>query len=149
MFIGTVLVGANITFIQDDSSAEQPSRYNLLGGLASISVVVSDFVDVLVPAPLLNKNPAIDAARAHVPPSYLKYHVTAMVCLVTGGPCSYHGRGMKEAHAHLNITQQEWARLVTLFKQVIAIHKVPAKESNFLLAFIDAIKVDGVFPSSS
>ncbi|WP_449426308.1 hypothetical protein [Rhodanobacter lindaniclasticus] len=37
-------------------------------------------IDVLVPDPILNTNPAIDAARKRVPASYLKYHVTAMVC---------------------------------------------------------------------
>ncbi|MGZ8459872.1 MAG: globin domain-containing protein [Candidatus Deferrimicrobiaceae bacterium] len=38
-----------------------------------------------------------------------------MVCQATGGPCQYHGRGMKESHAHLNITEREWDRMVTLF----------------------------------
>src|SRR5690554_1192447 len=83
----------------------QQSLYERLGGLMPISVVVNDFLDALVPDPILNQNPAIDAARQRVPAPYLKYHVTAMVCQATGGPCQYQGRSMKESHAHLNITE--------------------------------------------
>jgi hemoglobin len=110
--------------------------------LAPISVVVNDFIDVLVPDAVLNANPAIDAARKRVPAPYLKYHVTAMVCQATAGPCQYHGRGMKESHAHMNITEREWDRMVTLFKEVLAKHKVPAQETKELLEIVGSTKAD-------
>jgi hemoglobin len=110
--------------------------------LAPISVVVNDFIDVLVPDTVLNANPAIDAARKRVPAPYLKYHVTAMVCQATGGPCQYHGREMKESHAHMNITEQEWDRMVTLFKGVLAKHKVPARETQELLEIVGSTRAD-------
>ncbi|MTI62681.1 group 1 truncated hemoglobin [Methylophaga sp.] len=127
---------------------EQASLYDRLGGLAPITVVVSDFLDELVPDPLLNQNPAIDAARQAVPKPYLKYQVTAMVCQATGGPCEYHGRNMKAAHAHLNITEREWARMVVIFKDLLARHQVPEQETNELLAIIDSTKSDIVMASS-
>jgi len=129
-------------FAQDAAEQKQPSLYERLGGLAPISVVVNDFIDILVPDSVLNANPAIDAARKRVPPPYLKYHVTAMVCQVTGGPCQYQGRGMKEAHSHLNITEAEWDRMVILFKEVLAKHKVPAQETQELLDIIGSTKAD-------
>lgn len=121
---------------------EQQSLYERLGGLAPISVVVSDFIEVLVPDPMLNENPAIDAARQRVPAPYLTYHVTAFVCEATGGPCQYHGRGMEESHAHLNITEQEWDRMVTLFQDVLAKHEVPAREREDLLELLGSTKAD-------
>lgn len=127
---------------QDAAEQKQPSLYDRLGGLAPISVVVNDFIDILVPDSVLNANPAIDAARKRVPPPYLKYHVTAMVCQVTGGPCQYQGRGMKESHAHLNITEAEWDRMVVLFKEVLAKHSVPAQETQELLDIIGSTKAD-------
>ncbi len=127
---------------REEEKAVGPSLYERLGGLAPISVVVNDFIDVLVPDAVLNQNPAIDAARKRVPSPYLKYHVTAMVCQVTGGPCQYHGRGMKESHAHMNITKGEWDRMVTLFKGVLAKHKVPAKETQELLEIVGSTKAD-------
>jgi hemoglobin len=139
----TVMVaGPHAAFAQGGAEQKQPSLYDRLGGLAPISVVVSDFIDALVPDAVLNANPAIDAARKRVPAPYLKYHVTALVCQATGGPCQYHGRGMKEAHAHLNITEREWDRMVTIFKEVLAKHRVPAKETGELLAIVGSTKAD-------
>ena len=127
---------------------QERSLYDRLGGLAPISVVVSDFIDALVPDAMLNANPAIDAARQQVPGPYLKYHVTAMVCEVTGGPCKYTGRNMKESHAHMSITEQEWDRMVSIFKDVLAKHGVPAQEQEELLAIIGSTKPDIVVSQS-
>lgn len=121
---------------------QEGSLYDRLGGLMPISVVVSDFIDALVPDTTLNQNPAIDAARKRVPAPYLKYHVTAMMCQATGGPCQYHGKAMKAAHAHLNITGQEWDRMLTIFKEVLAKHKVPANETKELLGIVESTKAD-------
>jgi len=123
-------------------AAAQQTLYDRLGGLAPISVVVNDFIDALVPDTVLNANPAIDAARKRVPAPYLKYHVTALVCQVTGGPCAYSGRDMKASHGHLNIREREWARMVTIFKGVLAKHRVPAKETEELLAIVESTKGD-------
>jgi hemoglobin len=144
-----VLGGFHLTVAQGSAEKNEPSLYDRLGGLASISVVVSDFIDALVPDTLLNANPAIDAARKRVPPPYLKYHVTAMVCQATGGPCHYQGRPMLESHAHLNITEREWDRMVTIFKEVLAKHSVPAKEVQELLAIVGSTKADIVTAGSS
>ena len=133
---------------QSTEQEEQESLYDRLGGLAPISVVVSDFIDALVPDEVLNENPAIDAARQSVPSPYLKYHVTALVCQATGGPCEYHGRAMKESHAHLNITEREWDRMVTIFKEVLAKHLVPATETQELLDIVGSTKVDIVVSGS-
>lgn len=128
--------------------AEEASLYDRLGGLAPISVVVSDFLDELVPDPLLNQNPAIDAARQAVPKPYLKYQVTAMVCQATGGPCQYHGRTMKDAHAHLNISEREWTRMEVIFRDLLVRHQVPEQEANELIAIIDSTKADIVVATS-
>lgn len=121
---------------------EQKTLYERLGGLQPISVVVSDFLDVLVPDPELNENPAIDAARKRVPTEYLKYHVTAMVCQATGGPCEYKGRAMAESHAHLHISEREWDRMLELFKGVLEDHNVPERETQELVAIVESTKGD-------
>ena len=140
--VAVLILGCQTALAQSESAQQQQSLYDRLGGLAPVSVVVSDFIDALVPDPILNENPAIDAARKRVPAPYLKYHVTAMVCEATGGPCRYHGRGMKESHAHLNITEREWDRMVALFKEVLARHNVPARETKELLDIVDSTRAD-------
>ena len=128
---------------------EKFSLYDRLGGLAPISVVVSDFIDQMVPDEMLNKNPAINQARTQIPSPYLKYHVTAMVCNVTGGPCQYIGRNMKDSHAHLRITLAEWDRMVVIFQGVLNQHKIPSKEQEELLEVIGSTKGDIVMSAKS
>jgi hemoglobin len=146
--IATVVGGLQTPFAQGGGEQKQQSLYDRLGGLAPISVVVSDFIDALVPDTVLNANPAIDAARQRVPAPYLKYHVTALVCQATGGPCQYQGRGMKDSHAHLNITEREWDRMITIFKEVLAKHRVPAGETRELLEIVGSTKAEIVVASS-
>lgn len=148
--LGTLLMlgGALSAAAQQPAAPPQPTLYERLGGLMPISVVVSDFIDTLVPDPVLNANPALDAARQRVPAPYLKYHVTAMVCQATGGPCQYHGRGMAESHAHLNITEDEWDRMIHIFKEILARHQVPARETQELLDIVNSTKSDIVMKPS-
>lgn len=124
------------------TAATEKSLYERLGGLPAISMVVNDFIDVLVPDATLNQNAAIREARARVPAPYLKYHVTAMVCQATGGPCQYTGRGMAESHAHLHITPAEWDRMAALFKGVLDKYKVPEKEQGELFAIVGTTRAD-------
>lgn len=134
-----LVVGISQSAFAED---EQDPLYERLGGLAPISVVVSDFIDDMVPDPLLNENPAINAARERVPKPYLKYHVTAMMCDVSGGPCMYHGRGMEESHAHLNITEREWDRMMVIFTNVLDQHNVSDPERGELVNIVNSTKDD-------
>ena len=143
LVVALVFTGAfQMVLAQEDTEAMQPSLYDRLGGLPPISVVVSDFIDAIVPDAVLNANPAINAARKRVPAPYLKYHVTALVCHATGGPCVYQGRGMKEAHAHLNITENEWQRMLTIFKDVLAKHSIATQETQELVDIVESTKAD-------
>ncbi|MGF1699066.1 group 1 truncated hemoglobin [Photobacterium makurazakiensis] len=131
------------TAVAETKAADDPtSLYNRLGGLAPITAVVSDFIDVMVVDDTLNANPAIDDARKNIPAAYLKYHVTSMVCQATGGPCQYHGRAMKESHSHLNISVAEWQHMVVLLKGVFDKYEVPEQEQQELLAIVDSTQDD-------
>jgi hemoglobin len=139
-FIAAVAPGA----LAQTSTSDAASRplYERLGGLKGITAVVDDFIDRLVANKALNRNPEIDAGRKRSPAPYLKYQVTAMVCEVTGGPCKYTGKGMKEAHAHMNITEKEWNLMVGDFKRSLAKFKVPAKEQQELFDIVGTTKAD-------
>ncbi|UYG08316.1 group I truncated hemoglobin [Halomonas sp. M4R1S46] len=134
-----LMMAAGMAQAQEDAEA---SLYDRLGGLTPISVVVSDFIDVLLVDDVLNANPAIDEARQRVPAPYLKYRVTSLVCQAAGGPCEYQGRSMQASHAHLNITEAEWAQMVTLLEGVLDEHGVPDRETEELLAIVGSTKED-------
>jgi hemoglobin len=122
--------------------AGQKSLYERLGGVYPIAVVVDEFIDRLLVNDVLNANPAIAAARQRVPAPGLKYHVTALVCQVTGGPCAYTGRTMKQSHAHLNINEAQWQEMVRVFRAVLVELQVPAAEQQELVTIVESTKAD-------
>jgi hemoglobin len=128
---------------------KQRSLYDRLGGVYSIATVVDDFIERLLVNGTLNANPAINEARARVPKAGLKFHVTTLVCEVTGGPCKYTGRAMKDAHQHLNITPAEWDAMVADFQTTLDKFKVPQTEQQELMTIVGSTKKDIVRPASA
>jgi hemoglobin len=130
------------------AQVKQPSLYERLGGTYSIAAVVDDFIDRVAADATINANPAIREARARVPKAGIKFHVTALVCEVTGGPCKYTGRTMKQSHQHLSITQAEWDAMIVDFKTTLDTFKVPQPEQQELFTIVGSTKNDIVRPSS-
>jgi hemoglobin len=128
------------------AQAKQAPLYERLGGVYSIATVVDDFIERLLVNATLNANPAINEARARVPKAGLKFHVTALVCEVSGGPCKYTGRPMKESHQHLNISPVEWDAMVADFKATLDKFKVPQREQQELITIVGSTKNDIVRP---
>jgi hemoglobin len=149
----TTVVLAGGVFVAASASAEQTTPrktlYERLGGMTGITVVVDDFIDRLIIDHVLNMNPRIKEARSRIPAPHLKYHVSALVCQVTGGPCAYTGRTMKDSHAHLNITPAEWDWMVAVFKDVLADLGVPPAEQQELLDIVGSTRADIVMASAA
>jgi hemoglobin len=124
------------------AAEQKKSLYERLGGAYAIATVVDTFIEKLLVDDTLNANPAIREARARVPKAGLKFHVTALVCQVTGGPQTYSGRSMKEAHRHLHITEREWDAMVQDFVAVLDQYKVPKAEQSELLTIVGSTKGD-------
>jgi hemoglobin len=103
---------------------------------------VDDFIERLLINKTLNANPKINEARQRVPKAGLKFQVTALVCQVTGGPCQYMGRSMKDSHRHLDITGTEWQAMVVDFKTSLDKFKVPPKEQSELIAIVESTRGD-------
>ncbi len=127
--------------------AAEPTLYERLGGVYSIAAVVDDFIERLLINDTLIANPAIAEARDSVPKAGLKYRVTELVCEATGGPCKYTGRSMKDSHAHLNISEQQWQAMSTDFKATLDAFNVPDAEQEELFAIVESTKGDIVVPS--
>jgi hemoglobin len=148
VFATVIVIMAGVATQTATAQVKQPSLYERLGGTYSIATVVDDFIERLLVNATLNANPAIKEARTRVPKAGLKFHVTALVCEVSGGPCKYTGRTMKESHQHLNINQVEWDAMVVDFKTTLNKFKVPQQEQQELITIVGSTKNDIVQPSS-
>ena len=118
------------------------SLYERLGGVYNIATVVDDFIERLLVNDTLNANPAIKESRTRVPKAGLKFHVTALVCSATGGPCTYTGRSMKDSHATLNINEAQWQAMVVDFRKTLDKFKVPSREQSELVTIVETTKKD-------
>ena len=89
----------------------KPSLYDRLGRVYNIAVVIDDLIDRVMGDPRLNANPRVDEAHHRVSAQGFKFLATEMVCWAAGGPQSYSGRSMGDAHRDLMITSDEWRAL--------------------------------------
>jgi hemoglobin len=78
----------------------------------------------------------------HASENRCKFQVSQMVCEVTGGPCKYTGRAMKESHVQLNISEKEWEVMAREFKKSLDKFKVPAAEQKELFEILGTTKAD-------
>jgi len=136
-----------VGWAQDKPAA--PSLYDRLGGLYPVSAVVDDFIDRVYANATLNANPAIGNARNALRKPGLKVHVATLVCQVTGGPCKYVGKGMKESHSTFHITPKEWDAALVDFRASLDRFKVPAAEQHELVAIVESTKPDIVVGSAA
>jgi hemoglobin len=130
-------------------AAETQSLYERLGGVYAIAVVVDDFIDRIMVDPRLNANPRVDEAHHRVSAQGFKYYVTEQVCWAAGGPQTYSGRTMLDAHRELFISGAEWVAFMDDFHQTLAKFGVPERERGELDAIVESTKDDIVTTSAA
>lgn len=64
------------------------------------------------------------------------------ICEATGGPCSYTGRDMKEAHTHMGVTAAEFDAQVDALVASLNHFDVPQAEQDELLALLAPMRDD-------
>ena len=149
--LATILAAAPLPARLNAQAPTPKPLYERLGGLYNIAAVVDDFIERIYVNPTVNANPAIRDARSDLRKPGLKTHVTMLVCQVTGGPCKYVGKSMKESHATFSITEKEWDAMVADFKAALDGFKVPAAEQQELIGIVATTKPDivaGAAPAS-
>ena len=122
----------------DTTAATAPSGtlYDRLGGQTAITAVVDTFVARVAADDRINKK----FARSDI--SRVKTMLVDQICAQTGGPCTYTGRSMKEAHAGMGVTDGEFGALVEDLVATLNQFNVPSAEQTELLTALGAMKSD-------
>lgn len=120
---------------------ENASLYTRLGGMPAIEAVVEDFVGRLGSDTRIT-NEKVKARFAAIDIAQLKKHLANQICAGAGGPCNYGGRNMKDTHAGLKITSQEFDFTVEDLVATLNKFKVPEKEKSELLGLLGPMKKD-------
>ena len=112
------------------------SLHERLGGIDSITAVIEDFRDRVAGDDRINqKFTRTDLGR-------LTKMLIDQVCEAAGGPCTYTGRGMKEAHAGMGVTTGEFDALVTDLVATLNQFKVGKTEQDEVLGVLGPLKPD-------
>lgn len=104
------------------------SLYRTWGEKAGIQAVMQDFVTRLQADPRMGpffKN----ANREH-----LITQLTEQLCEQSGGPCTYKGVPMKEAHESMDIGRRDFNALVEVLQQSMDAKGIPFAAQNAMLA---------------
>ena len=110
------------------------SLYERLGGLDAITAVVDSFVTRSAGDDRINGK----FARTDVP--RLKKMLVDQVCEATGGPCTYTGRNMREAHDGMGVTAGEFDALVAGLVATLDEFEVPKAEQDELLGLLGPMR---------
>ena len=104
--------------------------YERLGGLDAIRAVADSFVARAAADDRINAK----FARTDVP--HLKNNVVDQLCEATGGPCTYTGRSMREAHDAMQVTAGEFDAFIQDLERVLDDFNVPQIEHQELLGLL-------------
>ncbi len=118
----------------DDKGMARPTLYDRLGGKPAITAVVDDFIANVAADRRINQR--FDGAN--IP--RLKGMLVDQICAAAGGPCTYTGRSMPEAHRGMNITDAEFGALVEDLVTSLDKFRVPAPEKGELLSALGGLK---------
>jgi hemoglobin len=132
---GADTTGATATGAMGDTAVTR-SLYDRLGGKTAITAVIDTFVARVAADTRINKK----FARSNIP--RVKAMLVDQVCQQTGGPCTYTGRSMKEAHRNMRVTEGEFNALVEDLVAALNRFNVPKREQDELLAALGSMKGD-------
>ena len=123
----------------DDSTptgASEQSLYDRLGGIFAIAAVVDRFSDAIIVNPKLNQNPALKAWNQTEAPTRLpglKFMRTIWVAALTGGPFTYTGLPLHDAHQRFHLTPEEFDEVGAEIVRALDYYHVPAREKQQLV----------------
>ena len=120
----------------DSQPAASKSLYDRLGGKPAITAVVDDFVGNVAADSRIN----LRFQGANIP--RLKTMLVDQICAASGGPCTYTGKSMLEAHRGMKIEDAEFTALVEDLVKSLDKFKVPEKEKGELLGALGGMKSD-------
>ena len=127
------------------NAAPTESLYERLGGEANIKAVVDEFVTLAL------DDAKVNFVREGTPKEFkatpenldkLKMHMVQYLCKESGGPQTYEGKDMKEAHAGMGITLEQFNAAALDLRKAMDKCNVPTQEKEDLLTLVETTRWD-------
>jgi hemoglobin len=116
------------------------SLYMRMGGLNGMARATEEMVNRVLTDPEILANVELQkrAKPENVPG--IKVQITNLLSSLSGGPETYHGRSMKEAHRGMHVTQKQWYAFVKDCRAGMEAAKIGAKEIEEMVAILESMK---------
>ena len=119
-------------------TAQAQTLYEQMGGEAKMRAIAEEFTNVLL------ADPRVNFTFANTDLAKFKQLIFEQFCNLTGGPCQYTGRSMKESHEKLNVTNAQFNALAEdLYIAFERVH-VPYRLQNKLMVLLAPMQRDVV-----
>lgn len=116
--------------------AEEKSLYDKIGGTEGITTVVGAFLTNV------SGDDRINARFANTDIDNLKRLLIEQVCEATGGPCTYSGKNMKDAHTGMDITEEEFGALAEQMSKAMLSSGVGQEEHDTIMGVLGGMHDD-------
>ncbi|MBE2246193.1 MAG: group 1 truncated hemoglobin [Candidatus Competibacteraceae bacterium] len=140
LLIGVLCI--NLFFIQGcDNNSSHDSLYGEMGGLDSISGVVDQWLlnmeaDTVI-YPRFEPVMTDSIMRLN-----MRNHMVDQFCMLAGGPCIYKGRTMRNAHAGMMITSDEFDLAMLALSDALLAKGISGSVRDRFMARIQAIQLE-------
>lgn len=143
---GTFAIALLATSCKKDEEATPtptptPSLYTRLGGDGAITAVTDQFIQNVLADPTIADNFAATGADPYRFQLF-RERLIDQLCAATGGPYTYKGANMYDAHHNMNITDAEFNSLVAALVAALDQFNVPDAEQNELLGILGPMQTD-------
>ncbi len=126
---------------ETETTPASPSLYTRLGGITAITAVTDQFIANVAADSVINADfvaTVADSARF----AKFRQNLIDQIAAGTGGPYTYNGKTMLDAHKGMNITDPEFNALVGDLVSALDKFKVPEKEKGELLGILGPMRSD-------
>lgn len=110
-----------------EATQQDSSLYQQLGQRSGIANIVEDLLYLIVEDDRINEQfRGIDVRQFHT-------NLTDQLCELSGGPCTYTGRPMREGHADMNVTDTQFNAMAENLILAMEENDVPTAAQNRLI----------------
>lgn len=123
------------------AAAPSPARasdtlYDSLGGQPGVERITRNAVALYLTDPRLKDD------FDNISPDRIRTRLAEYICQLAGGPCTYRGRSMKQAHAGLQVTEAKFNAVAEGMQAAMAQAGIPYWTQNRLMALLAPIHRD-------
>lgn len=126
----------------DVAGATSKSLFERLGGKSFMNNFANAFVENMAHNKKIMKNAQVASRMKATDAAKMKGMIADQLCQLSGGPCQYTGRSMRETHAGMQITKDEWDAMRSMIIKTLKKMNIQENERRELAALLAGTQPD-------